>query len=124
MDGLSLSAHLEWKADLTVPAPSSDPDASMLARLAAGEPLAMRAMMDGHGPRLRRLAARMTGRPEEAEDIVQEAFVAVWRGAVRIHADGAPLGAYLTRVVVNRCIDRSRRAAFRRLIGLDSAPEV
>lgn len=123
MDGLLTLEHLDRKAPLAAPLPESDADAWLLARLAAGEESALGGLMSRHGPRLRRLAARMTGAVDEAEDIVQEAFVAIWRRAARLEAEGASLGSYLTRVVVNRCIDRSRRAKLRRLIGLDLAPE-
>ena len=103
--------------------PAADPDAGLVARLAAGDQSALSELMKRHGRRLRHIAVRMTGRVEDAEDIVQEAFVAFWRRAPRLKPDGAPFAAYLTRTVVNRCIDRSRRERLRRFIGLETVRE-
>jgi RNA polymerase sigma-70 factor (ECF subfamily) len=66
-----------------------------------------------HG-RLYRLARRLVSDPEEARDLVQEAFL---RAARRLHslpADDPGAEAWLTRVVVNLCRDRHRRLAVRR----------
>jgi len=124
MGGFVLSEALDWKVSLPAPSTHGDPDAPLFSRLAAGDQAALGPLMARHGPRLRVLARRMTGRNDEAEDIVQEAFVAIWRRAARIDPDKAPIAAYLTRAVVNRCIDRARRQKIRRLIGLESAPEI
>lgn len=52
-------------------------------------------------------ALRMLGSPQEAEEVVQEGFVTLLQ---RAPADPpANLGAWLHRVVANRCIDRIRR---------------
>lgn len=109
--------------NLAEPTPSADPDAPVVARLIAGDETALGELMKRHGGRLRQIALRMTGRSDDAEDIVQDAFVAVWRRAGALKVDGAPFGAYLTRTVVNRCIDKARREKLRRMIGLDSTPE-
>lgn len=44
---------------------------------------------------------------EDAEDVVQEAFLRLWRFTGRI--DPAKVPAWLTRVVHNLCIDQTRR---------------
>lgn len=112
------------KVSLPPAKPSDDPDALLAVRLQAGDEQALGLLMARHGGRLRQLARRMTGRADEAEDIVQEAFVAIWRRAARIEVGQVSIGAYLTRTVINRCIDRSRRERIRRWIGLDVVPEV
>lgn len=100
-----------------------DADSALLARMAAGDEAALSILMTRHRQRLRNLALRMTGRSDEADDIVQEAFVAIWRHGTRFRSEGVPFAAYLTRIVVNRSIDRIRRARLRRFIGMDEATE-
>jgi len=80
----------------------------------AGSPLERLAQLfEAHHERLFRLARRMAADPEEAHDLVQEAFLRAARqpGAV---PPGEPAGeAWLVRVLVNLCRDRFRRLAVR-----------
>ena len=46
--------------------------------------------------------------PDDAADVTQEAFLRLWRQGPDV--DDERLGAWLTRVVHNLCIDHSRRA--------------
>lgn len=48
------------------------------------------------------LALQMLGRPEDAEDAVQEAFVRLWRSAPS-DRHGARLSTYFNTIVINRC---------------------
>ena len=57
-------------------------------------------------PQLRAVAARYVG--EEADDVVQEAFLRALRWGDRFRGDAAPV-TWLTRIVVNACLDRCRR---------------
>lgn len=59
-----------------------------------------------HAPRLLGTALRLLRQREDAEDTVQEAFVALVRHAPATDAEGA--GAWLHRVVVNGALDRLR----------------
>ena len=70
-------------------------------------------LFDRHHDRLYRLAIRMTSEPEEARDLVQEAFLRAARrpGSIPATDDGAE--AWLVRVVVNLCRDRLRRRRVR-----------
>lgn len=62
-------------------------------------------------PLLFSLAYRMLGNIMDAEDIVQEAFVA-WNGAAAAEVGNSK--AYLCKIVTNRCIDTLRSARHRR----------
>ena len=67
----------------------------------------------------------MTGDRSEAEEIAQDAFLAVWERWDRVHLIDDP-AAYLHRTAVNAFRKRNRRAAtFRRVIALipSRAPE-
>ena len=59
-----------------------------------------------HAPRLLGTALRLLRQREDAEDTVQEAFIALVRTAPAIDAEG--IGAWLHRVVVNGSLDRLR----------------
>jgi RNA polymerase sigma-70 factor (ECF subfamily) len=93
-------------------------DAALAERLAARDPAALRAAIADHAATLHRIAWRMTGDAQEAEDIVQEAMLRLWDQAPTIaarHPAGSPagaalrLGGWLVRVVTNLAIDRLRR---------------
>ena len=89
-------------------AAAASEDAAWAARLAARDPEALRAMIAAHAGKLHRVAYRMTGDAQEAEDIVQEALLRLWDNAPGIAA--LRLGGWLQRVVTNLAIDRLRRA--------------
>jgi RNA polymerase sigma-70 factor, ECF subfamily len=50
---------------------------------------------------------------EQAEEVIQEAFVALWRGAHGYRPGLGTVGAWLSRMVRNRAIDAWRRASVR-----------
>jgi len=84
-------------------------DEELLARVAAGDPAASRALVARKLPRLLSLAVRMLGDPAEAEDVAQEAFVRVWKQAPKWQAGAARFDTWLHRVALNLCYDRLRR---------------
>lgn len=58
-------------------------------------------------PRLARLALHLTRDPGVAEELVQEAALRAWARRRQLR-DGAPVGPWLNRILVNLVIDRSR----------------
>lgn len=58
---------------------------------------------------LLRIAFRMLGNWADAEDVAQEAFLRLHRHGLNFNQESA-LAAWLYRVTVNLCVDRSRRA--------------
>jgi RNA polymerase sigma-70 factor (ECF subfamily) len=60
--------------------------------------------------RLLRALYLVTGDPHEAEELMQEAFVAVWERWDRVRAMAEPTG-YLYRTAMNRFRSRQRRAS-------------
>lgn len=97
-----------------------DPDEALLARVAAGEPAAVRALVARKLPRLLALAQRMLGESAEAEDVAQETFVKAWRQAGSWRPGGAKFDTWMHRVALNLCYDRLRR---RREVTMDEPPE-
>jgi RNA polymerase sigma-70 factor (ECF subfamily) len=99
---------------------NDDPDAPLVVRMQAGDERAFAEIVRRHGPRLRALALRFSGDRAAADDLLQETFLAAWRSVARFVPGGAPYGAYLTRVAVNRAIDGDRRRRLRKFFGLEA----
>lgn len=98
----------------------SDPDEQLLARVAAGDQAAVRALVARKLPRVLSLAQRMLADGSEAEDVAQETFVRVWKQAPKWTPGEAKFDTWLHRVALNLCYDRLRR---RREIATDTPPE-
>jgi len=71
-------------------------------------------LFDQHHQRLYRLARRLTGTREEAQDLVQETFLRVARSPSAVPAGPRSEEAWLVRVLVNVCRDQWRRKSSRR----------
>lgn len=99
-------------------------DEALLARYAAGDPAAARALTLRLVPRALGYAARLLGDGAEAEDVAQEAMLRLWRAAPGWRAGEAQVSTWLYRVVTNLCMDRMRARRRRPAEALDTAPEV
>jgi RNA polymerase sigma-70 factor (ECF subfamily) len=75
-----------------------------------GDARAFEAIYDRHGSAAFSLAYRIAGNRTAAEDIVQEAFLSIWRSAVRYEPERGNLRSWLLSVVHNRAIDWLRRS--------------
>jgi RNA polymerase sigma-70 factor, ECF subfamily len=96
-------------------------DARLAERIRAGRTEALGELYDAYASTALATALRVVGDREEAEDVVHDAFVAVWRKIDRFDADRGSLRAWLMTVVRNRAIDRIR--ARRPKMDLDDADE-
>ena len=97
-----------------------DSDEALMARVAKGDQRAYRTLAGRHLPAMLGLARRILGNAADAEEVVQEAMLRVWTHAPRWQ----PLAAFrtwLTRIVVNLCLDRKRRAPW---VALEAAGEI
>ena len=92
----------------------ADP-AELLRRIRRGDPDAFEAVAREHAPRLFRLAMRMTGRREEAEDLVQETLVRALP-ALKKFEGRARLSTYLIRALGNLWKNRLRSKKRSRLV--------
>lgn len=54
------------------------------------------------------IAIRMTGNKENAEDILQYSFTKAFMEIEKLHDENA-FGGWLKRIVINRCIDETRK---------------
>ena len=87
-------------------------DEELLARLRAGDPAAFELLMRRHNRRLYRMARSLLGDAGDAEDAVQEAYIAGFRALADFRGE-ASLATWLSRIVVNECMTRLRRQARR-----------
>ncbi len=97
-----------------------DSDEALMARVAKGDQGAFRELARRHLPVMLGVARRILGNAAEAEDVAQEAMLRVWTQAPRWQ----PLALFrtwLSRVVVNLCLDRKRKAAW---VELEAAGEI
>jgi RNA polymerase sigma-70 factor, ECF subfamily len=85
-------------------------DAAAVALARDGDSEAFRALVERHSRAVYRLAHRMTGSPQDAEDVVQETFLRAYRQLGRFESR-ANFGTWLHRIAVNCSIDliRSRK---------------
>jgi RNA polymerase sigma-70 factor, ECF subfamily len=101
---------------MTAPAPSSSPesqsrreeDAAILRRMAAGETAACGELYDRFSRPLHAVALRILRDEKEAEDIVQEVFLALWEKAATFSSERGSAFGWAVTFTRNRAIDRAR----------------
>jgi RNA polymerase sigma-70 factor (ECF subfamily) len=86
----------------------ADRDRLCVGRIAAGDAAALEELYDQHCDLLYSLAARITGRAELAEDVLQETWIQVWRNARAYDSSRGSVGAWLVTLTRSRAIDRLR----------------
>ena len=74
-----------------------------------GEARAFEVIFDRHADAAFSLAYRMCGRRGAAEDVVQEAFLSLWRSGARYDRTRGSVRSWVLGVVHNRAIDMFRR---------------
>ena len=85
----------------------------MLQRIALGEAAAVQECLDVHGPLVWSLARRMCPRGADAEDVVQEIFIALWKSAAQYDPALAAESTWVTTVARRKLIDLRRKIARR-----------
>jgi RNA polymerase sigma-70 factor (ECF subfamily) len=83
------------------------PDADSIARARAGDADAFRELVERHSRAVFRVAYRVTGRTEDAEDVVQETFLRAYRQLDRFESR-ANFGTWLHRIATNCAVDLIR----------------
>jgi RNA polymerase sigma-70 factor, ECF subfamily len=96
-----------------------DSDHDLLEALLRREPMAAECLVTTYGDRAYRLAVRITGNEEDAEEVVQDAFWTVVRKIESFRGESA-FGSWLYRIVANAAYQKLRgRAGRRQELSLD-----
>ena len=99
----------------------NDADTFVLARARAGDREAFRTLVDQHSRSVFRAAYRITWNEQDAEDVVQDAFLKAYTELPRFEAR-AQFGSWVHRIAINCAIDLVRRRT--RHVATDDAEPV
>lgn len=94
----------------------SDVDQDIIEQVRAGNPRRYAVLVDRHKDRALTLAVRLTGNREEAEELVQDAFVRAYKSLDQFRGD-ARFGTWFYRILYNLCMTKvtRRRGRFEEL---------
>jgi RNA polymerase sigma-70 factor (ECF subfamily) len=93
---------------LTQPMSRVDPDIALVKSMAAGDEDALCALYAAYGRRLFAYAYRLTGSEQVAEEVVQDALLAAWKGARGYRGDSR-VATWLLGIVHHRALNAVRR---------------
>jgi RNA polymerase sigma-70 factor, ECF subfamily len=88
-------------------------DEDLMALVQEGDAQAFEVVYDRHCGAAFSLAYRMCGRRATAEDVLQEAFLALWRSGARYDRTRGSVRNWVLRIVHNRAVDALRRGVVR-----------
>jgi RNA polymerase sigma-70 factor, ECF subfamily len=98
-------------------------DSALVERARGGDRRAFELLVERHRNRVWAVALRMTRDPDDAEDVLQDAFVSAWRALPRF--DGrARFSTWLFRIVVNAAHDALARRRPTTALDDPETPEV
>jgi len=92
--------------------PDSGEEAVLAGAVARVDSAEFDRLVEQHRAAVARLAHRLLGWPQDVEDVVQDVFLAAWKGLPRFRG-GANLGTWLTRITINKCRNHRRREMLR-----------
>jgi RNA polymerase sigma-70 factor (ECF subfamily) len=84
-------------------------DEELMQLVRRGDPRAFEVVYERHSGAAFSLAYRMTGKRVTAEEVVQEAFLALWRANARYDRTRGSVRTWVLGIVHNRAIDALRR---------------
>ncbi|MBC8999636.1 sigma-70 family RNA polymerase sigma factor [Pseudomonas sp. N40(2020)] len=109
--------RLAWRLIISIA--DTDQLRHLLAQCSLGDRRAFETLYRSVGPRLHGVALRFMGRPDLAEEVLQESFVRIWNNASRYEAHlSAPL-TWMINITRNQAIDQLRKQRDRPLSDLE-----
>lgn len=96
-----------------------DDDETLLRRMAAGETAALSLLYTRYAAKLLGIGVRMLGDRAEAEDVLHDVFVEVWKRAADFDAARGGARAWLAVRMRSRCLDRKKSPRNARAVAFD-----
>ncbi len=94
-------------------------EGALVAAARSGDEHAFAELVRAHSPRVRRVLVRITGSPDSAQDVLQDALVRAWRSIGRFEGRSS-FFTWLTRIAINESY-RSMRRSEPVVLALDDA---
>jgi RNA polymerase sigma-70 factor, ECF subfamily len=88
---------------------AAEPDESLLAAVAAGKEEALGELMRRHRQSVSSVVRRIVSCPADAEEVVQDVFVVVWKHAVRFRGE-AKVTTWIHTIARNTAVSRLRQS--------------
>lgn len=107
-----------WMKEQVDPTPGEAESLRLIEQAHQGDLEAFDRLMRLHERRVFRTATLLLGRPEDADDAVQETFLRLYRAMGSFDASRA-FEPWLYRIAVNVCRDLSRRRRWKQWLSLD-----
>jgi RNA polymerase sigma-70 factor, ECF subfamily len=116
--------HVQYKSEPAATSGVNVSDDRMLDLLARAEPEGVEMLYDRYSGLAYTLALRVLNDPGAAEDVVQDAFLSIWRRASTYRSDRGSLRTWVCSIVHHRALDRLRGRAgrTRQDVALEHAP--
>ncbi len=92
---------------------TNDSDAALVNAIRLGETDKYEELMNRHRARIFRLACRITGKSEDAEEVAQDAFVLAYRHLPDFRGDTSSFYSWLAAITVNQSMTKMRKRRFR-----------
>jgi RNA polymerase sigma-70 factor, ECF subfamily len=105
------------------PAGGPDPDVELVRAVARGDRTALATLYDRYSPVMFALALRIVRERREAEDLLHDVFLEVWRTAKDYDPDRGRVRTWLTIRMRSRALDLQKSARVSRNVGDDSVLE-
>jgi len=101
------SARPVWRLAITLA--DTDQLRQLLAQCSLGDRRAFETLYRSVGPRLHGVALRFMGRPDLAEEVLQESFVRIWNNASRYESHLSAPMTWMINITRNQAIDQLRK---------------
>lgn len=97
-------------------------DIAVLRRLANGDKAALGVLYDRHASVLLALGLRIVRARREAEDLLHDVFLELWRHAGDYQAERGSVKSWMLLRMRSRCLDRVRSHGYSRVVALEAEP--
>jgi RNA polymerase sigma factor (sigma-70 family) len=118
------SAWASEEATVVVRSLEDARDRELVRRVASGDEMAFRDLFHQYGPNAKSLALRVVRQPFLAEEIVQDAFLSLWRDPGAYREERGSFRAWLMSTVHHRAVDVVRREETQRKRAREQLPDL